>query len=113
PAGSEPALCRFQRAAPSAADPGPEVGSGLVPGFRSDTGSYDFLFLHGAAVRLPGDLLPQDADMPRCLDPQPHLVALDLHHRHHALPTDHDLLVDLAAQTQHDDLLDSLARSST
>src|SRR5262249_44109333 len=50
--------------------------------------------------------------MPRRLDTQPDLVAVDLHHRHHDVPVDHDLLIDFAAQDQHQDLLDSLARRS-
>src|SRR5262249_33966374 len=65
------------------------------------------------AARGPGDLLPEYGNVPRRLDTQPDLVAVDLHHRHHDVPIDHDLLIDFAAQDQHQDLLDSLARRST
>jgi len=48
--------------------------------------------------RLSQDLLPEDLDVPGCLDAQANLAALELDHRDHDVAVDHDLLVHLAAQ---------------
>src|ERR1017187_7532426 len=44
-----------------------------------------------------GDFLAEDAHIVRRFDPQPDLVAIDLHHRHNDSTVDDDLFVQLAA----------------
>src|SRR5271165_2831503 len=51
--------------------------------------------------RLSQNLLPEDLDVPGCLDAQANLAALELDHRDHDVAVDHDLLIHLAAQYQH------------
>ena len=48
------------------------------------------------------DLFAVDGDVARRLDADPDLIAVDLHDRDHDAVADHDLLVHLAAQDQHD-----------
>src|SRR5579871_3280776 len=72
---------------------------------ESDPGRSDGDGMPGVHVGLlveRQDLLAIDRDVARRLDADPDLIAVDLHDRDHDAIPDHDLLVHLAAQDQHD-----------
>src|SRR5579875_2858118 len=79
----------------------------LVPSRAEGKGLFDLLVAGGRE-----DFFTEDGDMARCFDADAHLVAVALHHRDDDSAVDHDLLVQLAAQDEHLDLLAVLLWSS-
>src|SRR5438034_9263812 len=70
----------------------------------ADPGDVFGLHLRRGAVLAPDgvvNFLAMDAHLARGVDPQPHLVAADVHHGDFDVVADHDRLVALTGQNQH------------
>ena len=51
-----------------------------------------------------GDFLAVNRNLVGRFDPEPDLITVDLHDRHHDILTDDDFLTELPAENQHDSL---------